>query len=1065
LPLLFLVAYTCSGFAGLVYQVCWTRTLTLYVGHSTAAASAVVSAFLGGLACGAAIGGALASRWSRRGALAGYALLEVGVACAALLIPSALLALVPVLQRAYADGAPGLLFPLVRIAAAFLLVFGPAAALGATFPLAIRWFASAARDRAQATSALYALNTTGAAAGALLAGFVMIPQWGLARTTHAGVAASLLAAAIVGAIARRAGDEETTAAHAPDRAAANRETPRGRTRKQRRAAPVSGTRPASASAPRWLILTVLGLSGLAALVHEIAWTRVLTLVLGPTIYAFSATLAVVIGGVALGSALGTWVVGWTRHPAAWLATTLALAAATASWTSSLAGGAVPRLVAQQIASANPAFTQLLLQGVLLAALLIVPTAVCFGAAFPLALALADEPSGSAARRFGIVYAVNTLGAVLGALLAGFLLIPGIGLQGTLTVVAGCVVAAAILVAVFGRLERRTRVAAGAIATIAVAAAAISPPWDRELLASGMYMYAPFVPRSLDVETMLKAGTLLYYREGAASTVSVKRLTGTTTLAVDGKTDASNRGDMLTQKLVAHLPLLLHPQPRRVAIVGLGSGVTAGAALTHPIEAADVVEISPEVVEASRFFETENRRALADPRLRLIVGDGRTHLSLTQSSYDVIVSEPSNPWIAGVASLFTREFFTAAKERLAADGVLCQWTNAYNISGDDLRAIVSTFVSVFPDATAWLVGEDDVLLVGTRDGTAAARLPSIAGNWLRPGVADDLRQLGAIEPFELLSLYVAGPEELAAFAGEAPIVYDDDLRLEFTAPYELHNQNAGQNGAMLAALLGEDEGPETVRAAYAGASAAQWRNRGTMMRRRDAHAPAYDDYIRALRLDASDTAALDGLVSTALLLKRAPDALSWVKTIGGERPSPAFLVARSKLLAATGAAAEALTAAREAAAIRPVQPAALEQVASLHADAGDRAQLERALEELTAWSADAAPTQYYAAAAAFLAGDAAAAAQRAERAIAADPAYAAVYDLAGAAYSRLGLADRARAAFKRSLEFDAHDSTAYANLGVLELEAGNRAAARNYFAEALWLDPQNGTAREGLLQTR
>ena len=156
----------------------------------------------------------------------------------------------------------------------------------------------------------------------------------------------------------------------------------------------------------------------------------------------------------------------------------------------------------------------------------------------------------------------------------------------------------------------------------------SPPWDRELLASGVYMYAPYVPKDLDLETQLKAGELLYYEEGAAATVSVKKLTGTTTLAVDGKTDASNRGDMLTQKLIAHLPLLLHQDPKDVFIIGLGSGMTAGAALTHPIARADVIEISPEVVKASDFFKAENRNALADPRTHLIVGDGRSHLALS-----------------------------------------------------------------------------------------------------------------------------------------------------------------------------------------------------------------------------------------------------------------------------------------------------------------------------------------------------------------------------------------------------------------------------------------------------
>jgi spermidine synthase len=400
-------------------------------------------------------------------------------------------------------------------------------------------------------------------------------------------------------------------------------------------------------------VAVLGLSGFAALMHEIAWTRILSLVLGPTTYAFAATLAAVIAGVALGSGIGTWIVGRTRHPAAWLSIALVGAALTATWTYSLAGARIPLLVANEVANSSNLFDQLLRQGSLLTVGLILPTAACLGAAFPFALAMVSEPPKPAAGRFGIVYAVNTIGAVSGSLAAGFIVIPRFGLQPTLTVVSGCLITAALAVIAWGPLSRNSRVAGTLAAAGAVAMLVFSPPWDRELLASGAYMYAPYVPKDLDLPTLLRAGKLLYYREGAAATVSVKKLTGTTTLAVDGKVDASNRSDMLTQKLVAHLPLLLHDNPRDVMIVGLGSGATVGSALQHPIARADVVEISPEVVEASRYFAAENYDALKDPRTNLIVGDGRSHLLLAERKYDVIISEPSNPWIAGVAALCSR----------------------------------------------------------------------------------------------------------------------------------------------------------------------------------------------------------------------------------------------------------------------------------------------------------------------------------------------------------------------------------------------------------------------------
>jgi spermidine synthase len=612
----------------------------------------------------------------------------------------------------------------------------------------------------------------------------------------------------------------------------------------------------------------------------------------------------------------------------------------------------------------------------------------------------------------------------------------------------------------GALAGRSRVAALVTVAVAIVLVATSPPWDRELLASGVYMYAPYVPKDLDLETQLKAGDLLYYEEGAAATVSVKKLTGTTTLAVDGKTDASNRGDMLTQKLIAHLPLLLHRNPKDVFIIGLGSGMTAGAALTHPIARADVIEISPEVVKASEHFKIENRNALADPRTNLIVGDGRSHLALSQRQYDVIVSEPSNPWIAGVSSLFTREFFESARARLAPGGIICQWANAYNISASDLKSIVATFTSVFPNGTVWLVGGDDVLMLASSEPIDGS-LTRLAANMKQPDVASDLASLGIVDPFSILSLYIGGPEQLRSYAAGAPLFDDDRMTLEFTAPRELHKRRAGENGATLTRLL-QDAGPEVIRQARTAAGAAEWRHRGDMHRKADVYQRAYDDYLQALAKDPGDAGALDGLVRTALITKQAAEAAAILKKTDVKTPDRA--VAISKLLAAAGNRDEALALAREAAAQPPRYPG-LEQLASLFADSGDTVQLDATVEELRAVAPERAATEFYAAVAAFLHGDANEAVARAERAIAIDPAYAASYDLIGAAYTRIGRLDPARQAFQKSLSFDAHDSTAYENLGVLELNAGNRALAAKYFAEALWLVPDSQTARQGLAQSR
>ena len=1024
---LFLLAYTCSGLAGLIYEVTWTRLLTLYLGHTTAAASAVVAAFLGGLALGAAVGGRIAVTLSPRQALHAYVGLEAAVAICAVLLPFELSLFTPLLRWSYADDS-GELFPLIRIVSCMVMVMLPALALGATFPMAVRWFTRNSTEPAAETGTLYFLNTVGASVGALLAGFVLIPSIGISGSVDVALAGTVLAAGCVLFVARRGPFDSRP----PD--VVGRPLAQGAGKK---------CSPA-------LVITILGVTGFAALVHEIAWTRILSLILGPTTYAFAATLAAVIAGVAVGSGIGARLVRTRASKAAgMLAFALLLAAVAAGQTYSMAGTRLPMMVARFVAESTD-FDQLLLRGVLFTMALIMPTAACLGAAFPLALSLADDRVHSAPVRFGLVYAVNTIGSVGGSLAAGFVFIPMLGLQATLWIVSGCLIGATIALILSGALTGLSRGVGLAVAAIAVVLVAISPPWDRELLASGVYMYAPYVPKDLDLETQLKAGDLLYYKEGAAATVSVKKLTGTTTLAVDGKTDASNRGDMLTQKLIAHLPLLLHKDPKNVFVLGLGSGMTAGAALSHPIERADVVEISPEVVEASNFFKKENRNALEDPRLHLIVGDGRSHLALTDQQYDVIVSEPSNPWIAGVASLFTKEFFESAKTRLAPAGVICQWVNAYNINQQDLKSIIATFRTVFPNGAVVLVGEDDVLLLATEEPIDAA-MTGIAERMQQPEVKADLASIGVLDAFSLTSLQVGDATSLSSFTAGSQVFTDDYLPLEFTAPRELHNQRTGENGEALRSLH-----QEPVMA-----TTSEWSNRARMWAKADHHELAISDYLKAVEVNPDDALTLEGLVKSALIAKKSAEVLVRLKP-DPHGSSAQRLVARSRLLAAEGQRDEAIAAAKEAAAKSPI---GFEQLASLYADTADTVQLDATVAELQKMAPDTAATEYYTAAAAFLHGDANQAAFHAERAIGIDPNYTPSYDLVGAAYTKLGRVEAAKHSFERSLAFDAHDSTAYENLGVLEFNAGNRVAAAKYFAEALWLVPESQIARQGLAQTR
>jgi len=1043
----FLILFAVSGAAALIYEVVWTRLLTLHMGHGIAAASAVLAAFMGGLAAGAGAAGRFAGKLPPRRALQIYAALEIAVGVLAILMPLALVAVRPLLAAAYADGDGGSLFAFVRLSTSVLLLSVPAACMGATFPIASRWMVRMASTAAQDAGGLYASNTLGAAAGAVLAGFALIPAIGLRGTTFVGVALNVIAAGGAWMIARNyrleGGDSgpRRSAGTAAAKAAALQTK-------------VTDSRPGIAAA-------ALGVSGFASLTLQVVWTRLLVQILGPTTYAFSTVVAIFIIGIAIGAALGSRLANRIASPAIGLAWSMLLSAGFALAAASAVDWSLLTL-ASIVAHPEYQFSDVLRGEVLLVSGLLLPMTIAFGAAFPFAVALASGRDETVTEHIGVIYAVNTIGAILGSLLAGFVLVPLIGLHLTIRLVGAitAVTAIAILIAAPRRL---TRIAGFALAIVVLIGSALLPEWDRALLSSGAYKYA-IAMRGSNLETALTAGDLISYREGSTGTVTVRELTGTMSLAIDGKVDASNAGDMLTQRMLAHVPLLLHPNPKRAAIIGLGSGVTLGSALTHPLSDATVLEISPEVVEASKYFENENHKALADRRTRLIVGDGRTHLMLGHQAYDVIVSEPSNPWMAGIASLFTREFFEGARDRLAPGGVLCQWAHTYDISNRDLKSIVATFLSVFPNGTLWLVGDADVLLVGSAD-PIDARIDGIAAAMQRPGVAADLATVGVQDPFSVTSLFVSEGEALKAWAAGEPLQTDDRNALEFSGPRSIFGASRDDNAAALRELAGTSPKPPSVARALAAASAAEWRNRGLMLLKAEAFRPAYEDFSRSLELDVSDTAALDGLLRSAVSLNKVIEVEHLLRRFSEDPSHRPARLALSRLLASQGNFEAATRIPMDMLESSPADVPALEQLASILSDLGDADRLQPVVQRLVKEAPRNSWAHYYAASLFFVQNRLDLALQAARNAVAIDPANAKAHNLIGACLASMGQTDAARSSFETSLKADPKEPGTYTNLATLELQAGNRDRARKYFAEALTIDPSSQAARDGMNSIR
>jgi spermidine synthase len=781
---LLLFLFGLSGVAGLAHEVAWSRALGQVLGGSLPSQAIVLGTYLFGLGAGAAWAG---RRMRPAAPLRAYARLELVIAlwgAAAPWLARAAAALIEKAGPSLPDGGP---LEGLRLLAAMLVLLPGTGAMGATFPVLLRALPAASARTGPAL--LYGVNTLAGASGALLGSFALLPLLGTRRTFWAAALLNL-AAAIIGGIAARRG---AMAAPGAAPAAAPGEA---------RPAPVE-PRPIA-----WRAFAAAAFaSGVAGALMQFGWTRAMTLAFGSSIYALGLTLSATLFGLGIGPLCVAWLRARPRDALEASRSRGVVGsrprglASGAAWTAGTTGllllpllGTLPALgvTLSRVFEHHPV-RALSLQFTAAALLLLVP-ALAQGAAVPLFIdAMRDALSGSsddaalAARAAAPVYAASTWGTVAGFLLAGFLLVPRLGARRTL-------VAAALVLLVLGLLlapRRRVR-------TIPIFAAPLLllllPGWNVGLMSAGGFLYGPLyraafggpvvTARAALQQAVARRGRIVFEREDGDGLTTVRASPGgTLSLQINGKTEASSGGDMPTQLLAGHLPLLLHPDAQQALVIGLASGVSLGAVERHPVRSIRVIEIARGVPEAARRFDGPNHRALDDPRVRLVVDDARAWLLARDERYDVIVSQPSNPWVAGVANLFTREFYRLARARLREGGVMAQWVQAYRILPDDLRGIVRSFLEVFPDATLWeeSAGGGDLFLVGGLgprgiDPAALARAPAQA--WA------DLGSPEGAGPVKLLTRFVTGPRALAAFAEAAPPHTDDALTLEWRAPLVL-----------------------------------------------------------------------------------------------------------------------------------------------------------------------------------------------------------------------------------------------------------------------------------------
>ncbi|MBC7793794.1 MAG: fused MFS/spermidine synthase, partial [Clostridia bacterium] len=644
------LAFFLSGVAGLTFELVWTRHLGLAIGATSVAIATITAAYMGGIALGSHLGGRIADRLKRP--LAAYGLLELAIAMVGIAVPYFALA-IPGVDAALFGEVSGFTRALTRFLVAVVVLIVPTTLMGATLPILARAVTERLGTVGREIGTLYAINLAGAVIGAALAGFYFIPTLGRNGTNAIAVGIDVL----VGLIALYGGSKGAPSEVKPVDPLMSSTSIR------------AGSRD---------IVGLLAVTGASAMALQVLWTRAISTAIGPSTYAFSAIVCAYLSGLAIGGAIASRIADGTKSLRFALACVL-LATGLAAMFGIAIVDDLPSVLRTVVLDKDLTIRGLFASEFGLAALCLMPATIAMGAIFPLSITAvigSKEKLGSAV---GIAYAINTVGAIVGSFASVFVLIPTLGIERGMRFAALLYVIAALVLCF--RVEsfvpkERSRTLAAACG-LAVAVILAWHGWDIARWTAGVYRLS--MTREYYSKDF-KMAEVLFHADGLSSTVTVESEDDVRWIKVDGKVDGSSVGDMPTQILSGLLPMMFHPAPKNVAVIGCGTGVTVGGALQGEPEYVTLIDIEREVVIGAHFFAGENHAPWSDPRLTIVEDDGRNFLRRSKTAFDVIVSEPSNPWMAGAASLFTKEFFTLAAKHIDPDhGLFLQWLLIYELA--------------------------------------------------------------------------------------------------------------------------------------------------------------------------------------------------------------------------------------------------------------------------------------------------------------------------------------------------------------------------------------------------
>ena len=699
-----------SGLCALVYEIAWLREFRLVYGASTSASAAVLAVFIGGLGVGGLFIGKRADRVTRPLAL--YALLEAAVAVLAALSPFLLIAA----RGAYVAlggiaelGAPGA--TVVRLLLTILVLLGPTFLMGGTLPAAVRAATSESDATRRTVGLLYGCNTVGAVVGCVAANFWLLEALGTRRTLWLASAVNLAVAALAYAVSRwghgdPAGVIATDAKHLEGgEQAALRAEPEAR-----------------AAAPVWLILAGSSVVGFVFFLMELVWYRMLAPILGGTVFMFGIILAVALLGIGAGG-LAYAALAPKKASLGAFALSCFVEAALLAFPFALGDKvAMVALLLRPLGSLG--FGGFVLAWTLVTVLVVLPAAILSGAQFPMLIGLLGEGRGKVAVQTGLAYAANTAGAIAGALAGGFGLFPAISVLGAWQLAVWMLAGLGFVAGLFVFLARPSAFALPAACVLCflgvgflVGSEGPSSVWGHTPIAVGRIpsQVTPS-PNIFRAWLHTERRSIRWKKDGVESTVGLNGRTGWS-FVVNGKSDGHARTDAATQVMVGLVGAILRPEAKRSMVTGLGTGSTAGwLGAIDGMEQVDVAELEPAILHVAEVAAPVNRDVLLNPRVRISLGDAREMLLTSRETYDLIASEPSNPYRAGVASLFTQEYYRAVKSRLSEDGIFLQWVQAYNVDNKTLRSVYATLASVFSEVETWELRNSDLLLIASKKRT-------------------------------------------------------------------------------------------------------------------------------------------------------------------------------------------------------------------------------------------------------------------------------------------------------------------------------------------------------------